>query len=258
MQLRPSFQIALKTLEPGKLSDVVKEERSVHLLRLDKRWVDPKTNQVWVHYHEIAFRVEAGADAIREARKSVQDMIASAKKQGLAKAALKAGYPTSDFPYFRQGKSNNDVLNRFPEVEAWAFTAKAGSVSNPVPMENGWYVFEILDRQPTGLRPLAQARTFVRERLIASLQLARATDAATQARNALVPGATDLQVAKQYHGVQNLATSVTRNGYLGQTGSEPKIVGGLFATPPQTWSRPLVGNSGVVVGFVLEHRRPSE
>src|SRR5256885_10063222 len=56
--------------------------------------------------------------------KSVQDLIASAKKQGLAKAALKAGYPTSDFPYFRQGKSNNDVLNRFPEVEASGLTAK--------------------------------------------------------------------------------------------------------------------------------------
>jgi len=258
MQLRPSFQAALKTIQPGQLSDVIKEERSVHLLRLDKRWIDPKTSQVWVHYHEIAFRVEAGTDAIHAARQSVQDLISNARKQTLAKAALRAGFPTSDFPYFRQGKSNNDVLNRFPEVETWAFLDKPGSVSHAVPMENGWYVFEILDRQPAGLRPLAQVRTFARERLVASLQLARATDAANQAKAALVPGANVAEIARQFHGVTGDAMQVTRNGYLGQLGTEPKIVGGLFATPVNTWSQALTGTTGALLGFAMEHTRPTE
>jgi parvulin-like peptidyl-prolyl isomerase len=257
-QLRPSFQAALKPLEPGQLSDVIKEERSVHLLRLDRRWMDPKTKQMMVHYHEIAFRVQPGADAIREQRKAAQDLVADARKQGLAKAALRGGFATVDAPFFREGKSNNEVLKRFPDVETWAFTAKPGSISHPIPTENGWYIFEILERQPAGLRSLMTAREFARERLVASLQLARAGDAATQARAALAAGATDLQVAHQFHGVVDIATSVTRNGYFGNLGAEPKMVGGIYATPQGVWSKPLLGDRSAAIGYIVERIRPSE
>jgi parvulin-like peptidyl-prolyl isomerase len=257
-QLRPSFQAALKTLQPGQLSEVIREERSVHLLRLDKRWTDPKTNQLMVHYHEIAFRVQPGADAIRATRKAVGDVIKAAKKEGLAKAALRSGYATTDAPFFREGKSNNDVFKRFPEAETWAFTAKVGSISTPIPTENGWYIYEILERQPTGLRSLATVRTFVREKLIASLQLARAGDAATQAHAAMAAGMSDLEAAKRFHGVTGIATSVTRNGYFGNLGAEPKMVGGVFATPQGVWTKPLIGMYSAAVAMTVEHTRPSE
>ncbi len=256
--LRSTFQAALKTIQPGQLTEPIREERSMHLLKLDKRWVDPKTNQMMVHYHEIGFRVEPGADAVRDARKAVQALIADAKKAGLAKAALRAGFATTETQFFREGKSNNEVFRRFPEIETWAFTAKVGSVSHAVPTENGWYLYQISERQPTGIRPLTQARIFARERLIHSLQIARATDAATQARAALVPGASDIEVAKRFHGITGIATEVTRNGFLGSLGLEPKIVGGLFGTPVGVWSRPLTGGGTAVVGFVLEHTRPTE
>ncbi len=257
-QIRPTFQEGLKTIQPGQLSDVIREERSVHLLRLDKRWMDPKSNQMMVHYHEIAFRVEPGADAIRDARKAVSAVVADARKGGLAKAALHAGYATQETPFFREGKSNNQIFQRFPEMETWCFQAKEGSVSHPIPTENGWYLYQILERQPAGLRPLIQARVFARERLVHSLQLARATDAANQARAALAAGSNDIEVAKRFHGITGIATEVTKNGYLGSLSAEPKIVGGLFSTPTGTWSRPLTGNWNAVVGFVLEHSKPTE
>ena len=257
-QLRPTFQAGLKSLQPGQLSDAIREERSVHLLRLDKRWMDPKSNQMMVHYHEIASRVLPGADAIRDARKAVLALVSDARKQGLAKAALRAGFASQETQFFREGKSNNDVFKRFPEMETWAFQGKVGSVSHPVPTENGWYLYEILERQPMGLRPLTQARVFARERLVHSLQLARASDAATQARAALGSGSNDIEAARRFHGVTGIAMQVTKNGYLGSIGNEPKIAGGLFSTPTGTWSRPLTGDYGALVGFVLEHERPTE
>jgi parvulin-like peptidyl-prolyl isomerase len=256
--LRPSFQAAIKVIQPGQISDPVREERSVHLFRLDKRWMDPKTNLMKVHYHEIAFRVDPGADAIRETRKAVDALMADARKTGVEKAALRAGFPTQEAPYFREGKSNNDMFQRFPETEVWAFTAKVGSIYHPIPTEQGWYIYEIVDRQPSGLRPLTQARVFARERLVHSLQVARATEAATAAHAALAAGEGDAEVAKRFHGVQGIATSVTKNGYLGSVGTEPKVVGALFSTPVGTWSQPLTGINSALVGFVLEHARPTE
>ncbi len=256
--LRPSFQAAMKIMSPGQLSNVVQEERSVHLFRLDNRWNDPKTGTMMVHYHEIAFRVEPGGDAIRDERKSVQALVAEARKIGVEKAALRAGFQTQEAPFFREGKSNNNIFERFPDVETWAFVAKVGSISSAIPTENGWYLYQIIDRQPTGLRPLATARVFVRERLVHSLQVARAAEAATAARAALGAGTSDLEVGKEFHGAAGIATEVTKNGYLGSLGVEPKIVGALFSTPVGTWSRPLAGSLGAVVGYVLEHPRLSE
>jgi hypothetical protein len=257
-QLRPSVQAALKPLQPGQVSEVVREERTVHLFRLDKRWMDPKFNRMMVHYHEIAFRVQPGADAVRDQRKAVQALIEDARKNGLAKAATRAGFATTESPFFREGRSNNDMFQRFPEIERWCFAAKVGSISHAMPGESGWYVYEILERQPAGLRPLAQARVFVRERLIHSLQMAKATAAATQARAAITPGSNIIEVGQRFGGAQGIATEVTRNGYFGGLGGEGKIVGGLFATPTETWSKPLVGTWSVVLGFVLEHAKPTE
>ena len=257
-QLRPSFQAALKVTQPGQLTDVIREERSVHLLRLDKQFADPKSGQMWVHYHEIAFRVEPGSESIRDARKKVQDLLTDARKHGIAKAATRAGYPTSQTPFFREGNSKNDVFKRFPEVERWAFTAKVGSVSNPIPTENGWYLYEIADRQPSGLRPLTTARVFARERLLYSLQLARASDAAKEAAARIAGGAKDLGALKGLRGVEGIATDMTRNGYMGNLGLEPEIVGALFSTPTGTWSRALTGNRVAIVGFVMEHQQPKQ
>ncbi len=257
-QLRPSFAAALKIVQPGQLTDVIREERTVHLLRLDKRWNDPKTGQMWVHYHELAFRVEPGADAVRNARKKVGDLWADARRHGLAKASTRAGFPTTQSPFFREGNSRNDVIKRFPEAERWAFKAKVGSVSNPTATENGWYLYEIVDRQPAGLRPLMTVQVFARERLIASLQLGRASDAAKQAAALMATGLNDVEAAKRFHGVEGVATAVTRNGYLGSVGREPEIVGALFATTSGTWSRPLTGNKGALVGYVMQRERPKE
>jgi len=51
---------------------------------------------------------------------------------------------------------------------------------------------------------------------------------------------------------------VTRAGYLGNLGGEPKVVGGIFATPQGVWSKPLVGTSVAVIAMIVEHTRPTE
>jgi parvulin-like peptidyl-prolyl isomerase len=74
----------------------------------------------------------------------------------------------------------------------------------------------------------------------------------------MATGVGDVEAAKRFRGVEGIATSVTRSGYLGSLGREPEIVGALFSTPPGTWSRPLTGNNGAAVGYVMERQRPKE
>lgn len=256
--MRPPFQAVVKTLQPGQISEIAREERSLHLFRLDGRRQDATTKQIYITYHEIAIRVEPGPETIREIRKEVDGLMAEARKDGLTKACTRRGIATRETEFFSEGKSGNSVFQRFPETETWAFTAKVGAVSRPVPHENGWYVYQILERLPAGLRPLGQARIFTRERLIRSLQVARAMDAAAQARAAILAGASEADAAKRFHGAIGTAEGTTRAGTIVGIGAEPKVVGALFVTPVGVWTQALEGTTGGFLGLVEEHTRPTE
>ena len=154
VDLRPAFQEAFRNLKPGEVSGIVREERSLHIFKVEKRFPDVKTGEERFHYREIAIRVNPGPEAIQQARTQVDEFIKEARTDGVTKVATRKGIITTTSGFFQEGRSQNEVFRRFPEVETWVFTAKPGSVSRPIPHENGWYVYQIVERRPAGHRPL--------------------------------------------------------------------------------------------------------
>ncbi|MGE5174872.1 MAG: SurA N-terminal domain-containing protein [Hyphomicrobiales bacterium] len=257
-QLRPIFRKGLENVQPGQLSDILQEERSIHFFRVDKRYKDAQ-GQERIHYHEIAVRVEPGTSAIQTQRELVTKVKKEAEQTGFAATATKNGLRTYSSQFFARGQSQNDILDRFPEVESWMFHSKVGAISAPVPTENGWYLFRVADRLANGLRPLDKIEPDVRKALIHSLEMAKAKEAADQARAAMQGNESDAKVAAQFHGIALTADGVTRNGYLSTVGDrEPKVVGALFVLPVGSLSPVLEGVRGVYVFHVLSHATPSE
>ena len=257
--LRPAFRQGLRNVGPGQFSDILQEERSLHLFKVEKRYVDPKTKREKIHYREIAVRVEPGANAVRATRELVAKAEKDAKKSGLDAVATKMGLRSFTSDYFSYGQSGNDVLQRFPEVENWMFRSKPGDVSSAVPTENGYFIFQIADKRSNGTRPLNQMQTEAKAKLIRSLQMQRAKEAAEQARAMLASGAKETEVAARLHGKVVNGDGVTRNGFIpGASQREPRVVGALFALPPNTWSPALTGDGGVFVTLVEGHAVPTE
>ncbi len=257
--LRPAFRQGLRNVGPGQFSDILQEERSLHLFKVEKRYVDPKTKREKIHYREIAVRVEPGANAVRATRELVAKAEKDAKKSGLDAVATKMGLRSFTSAYFSYGQSGNDVLQRFPEVENWMFRSKPGDVSSAVPTENGYFIFQIADKRSNGTRPLNQMQIEAKVKLIRSLQMQRAKEAAEQARAMLAAGAKETEVAARLHGKVVNGDGVTRNGFIPGVGQrEPRVVGALFALPPNTWSPAFTGDGGVFVALVEGHAVPTE
>jgi parvulin-like peptidyl-prolyl isomerase len=257
--LRPTFRQGLRNVGAGQISDVLQEERSLHLFKVEKRYVDPATKREKIKYREIAVRVEPGANAIRATRELVAKAEKEARKSGLDGVATKMGLRTYTSAYFSYGQSGNDVLQRFPEVENWMFRSKPGDVSSSVPTENGYFIFQIADKLSSGTRPLSQMQTEAKAKLIRSLQMQRAKEAAVEARAMLAAGAKETEVAARLHGKVVNGDGVTRNGYIpGVDQREPRVIGALFAMPPNTWSPALAGEKGVFVALVERHVVPPE
>ena len=257
--MRPAFRKALQNMQPGQISDIIQEERSLHIFKIEGRRMDPQIKRERIKYREIAVRVEPGNNAIRVTRELVENARKDAEKSGIEAAATRMGIRPFTSQYFTYGQSGNDILQRFPEVESWMFRAKPGSVSTSVPSENGYYLFQIADRRQAGLRPLSKITDEVKAKLIQSLQMARAKEAAEQARAALVAGGKESEVVARLHGRSMVAEGVTRNGFIGPVGErEPRVAGALFTLPPGTWSPVLIGQTGVFVANVDFHNAPTE
>jgi peptidyl-prolyl cis-trans isomerase D len=257
--MRPTFRNALKTLPVGQVSDILQEERSLHIFKIEKRSMDPTAKRERIKYREIAVRVEPGANAIRATRELVEKAQKDASKSGIEAVATRMGLRTFTSSYFGFGQSQNELLQRFPEVESWMFRAKPGSISKSVPSENGYYLFQIVDRRPEGLRPLAKVESEVKAKLIRSLRMQRAKEAAQQAHAALAGGAPEADVAARFGGRSLMAEGVTRNGFIGPVGErEPRVIGALFALPAGRWSPALTGQTGGFVAVVESRQLPSE
>jgi peptidyl-prolyl cis-trans isomerase D len=257
-QLRPTFRKGLANVAPGQISDILQEERSLHIFRVDSHAFDPKLNHDMIRYHELAIRVQSGANAVRITREKVKEFVKAAEKSDLASAATKNGYRTITSSWFAEGKSQNDVFDRFPDLEVWVFRAKVGSISRAIPSETGWYVYQIADRRKAGVRPLDHMADEAKKAVIHSLQLQRASAVAEQARAALASGATEADVVKQFHANTGRADGVTRNGYIGGIGHDPTMVGRLMGMTPNVWTPVLTGVPGAVIFRVEGHALPSE
>jgi len=259
-ELRPIFRRGLQNVQPGQISDILQEERSLHMFKVEKRYIDPATKREKIKYRELAVRVEPGTNAVRAAREVAAKAEKDAKKSGIEAVATRLGSRTYTSEYFSYGQSGNDVLQRFPEVESWMFRAKPGDVSSIVPTENGYFIFQIADHRAAGLRPLNHMEAEVKAKLIRSLQMQRAKEAGDQARAALMGGSSEAEVAARFHGRVADTPDATRNGYLSSVGGrEPRVIGALFAMQPGgAWSAPLMGDNGVYVAQVETHTTPPE
>lgn len=257
--MRPVFRNGLQGVKEGELSPILREERSLHVFRVDRRYPDKDTGRERIKYHEIAIRVQPGTEAIQAARAEVAACAKEAKRSGIAAVATKRGYRTFQSNYFSQGQSGNEIFQRFPEVEVWCFQANVGDVSRALPSEAGWYLYQILDKRKAGVRPLESVQTEAKVALIQSLKTAKAEEAANQARAAVQAGMKDEEAASRFRGRAGSAKATTRNGYIADIGMrEPRAVGTLFALPQGTLSPVLITKSGVLFAHIDLHQTPTE
>ncbi|HET9252274.1 MAG TPA: SurA N-terminal domain-containing protein [Candidatus Eisenbacteria bacterium] len=258
-EMRPAFRNGLRAVPEGQVSPILKEERSLHIFRVDRKYPDAQTGRERIKYHEIAVRVRPGTEAVRVAREQIDDLVKEAKGPGLASVATKRGLRTFETAYFAQGRSGNSLFEQFPEAETWLFQAKEGSISRPLPSETGWYLYQVLDRRDAGLRALEDVEREAKVALMRSLRVAKAEEATQRALAAIRGGMTPEAAASQFGGFSGEAPSITRNGVMGQLQRDPRAAGVLMTVPVGSWSPVLGGETGpVFAALIVSHAQPTE
>ncbi len=257
--LPPAIRNGIRNVQAGQISDIIQDERGLHIFQVLKRDVNAATKQEQIQYRDILMNVTPGPNAVRAIRELTGKARKEAEREGFAPVATRHGFRTYDSQWFAMGQSGNSILERFPDVESWMFQARIGSISRPVPSENGWFLYKVLERRDEGVRPFDKIRSDVKLALIRSMRLDRARQAALEARTMVTAGSAEAQAASAHHGRPFVADAVTRNGFFATIGvREPRVIGSLFPMAATTWSQPMTGEAGVYLAFIESRTTPTE
>jgi len=254
-RMAPEFEQAAFSLEPGKVSDLVKTQYGFHIIKVtDKKAAATRTlDEVRPQIQEQLAWEKAQAAATRLAGtlegqiNSPADLDKAARENGLK--VEESGYFTRDEPIMGLGPS--------PQAAAEAFELNTGQVSGAVRVSRGFAFFTVTDKQAPRLSKLDEVKDRVREDITRekAKELARQKAMAVAAT---LKGAADFAKAAKAAGVEVKTTEqLPRESPLPEVGVSRQVDEVAFGLPVNAVSDPIATDNAIVVVRVVEHVQPN-
>lgn len=234
----------------GQAGDVigpVQTQFGLHLIKvLEKK---TENNEEQVHASHILLKFNASKETADAARQNAA-YLSSAAQEGSWEEAVKAenlqAQTSAFFPEgagFVPGVGMNRTASRF------IFKNKAGSVSEPFEVPQGYIVFRVAEAQAERIKPLEEVKTQIEAKLLADRSKQVADQVAGKFYADLMQkGATVLDSTAAGDSLQVLATEAfTRTGYVSNIGRDQDFIGAAFALKPNQISKPVKGQRGSYV-----------
>jgi peptidyl-prolyl cis-trans isomerase D len=252
--LVPEFKQAAFTLEPGKLSELVKTSYGFHILRVDKHQpAGVRTLEEVRGTLEPQVRAEKSAKAMENLSGKLER---DGRASGLAAAAAASGLPVVSTDFFARSESLPGI-GFAPQFMEAVFRAKENAPPALVRIQQGSALFEVIGVQLASTPTLEQIRGRVenefRNERAGSLVAQKTAELSDRAR-----AAHDLKLAARELGAE-IKTSelVTGSSQVPDLGSMTGTASIAFGMKPGEISGPIAIARGGAVFSILERKEPS-
>ena len=240
-----SFGDAAKALAVGVISEPVRTEFGVHLIRKDSQRGDT------LGLHHILLRYQqSDSNAVRTDRRadSLSRIAAAAEDPARLDSAAKVLKLTSERVTAFEGEPLTAANGRvIPSVSAWAFTgARVGEISDLYDSEDVYAIARLDSLIAGGIPSFEDARQDIRQVLIgrqkAESLVPKATELATAAASSTLESAASAQ------GLTATKTELfTRPQFVAGLGRFNAAIGAAFTLPVGSVSKPVVTDQGAYV-----------
>jgi peptidyl-prolyl cis-trans isomerase D len=248
----PEFDQVVFSMEPGKISDLVKTQYGYHIIKLvDKKPASTRTlqevrQQIADQLGYERAQAQAGdlAETLEKEISKPADLDRVARARGLQ--VQESGFFARDEPILGLGAS--------PEAAQRAFDIKQGEVAGPVRTGRGFAFLTVVARQDGYVPKLDEVKDRVRDEVVkqkareASREKAKAVAAKLKASG-------DFEKAAKAAGLDPKTTElIARDAPLPDIGVAPAVEAVAFSLPVGAVSDPIATDNGTAVVKVLEKK----
>jgi peptidyl-prolyl cis-trans isomerase D len=254
-QMVPEFDTAAFSLEPGKISDLVKSQFGYHIIKVIEK--KPATKRT---LDEVRAQIEDQLKSQRaqeEAQRIVKDLTGKVQKPAdLDTAAKPRGFNVGETPFFGR---NEPVpgLGMSPAAGNRAFELKDGEVSEAVQTPQGYAYLTLTGKQDARDPSLEEVKAKVKDDVVKRKAVETARQKAASISTQLKTG--DFAAAAKAAGLEAKTTElVPRGSPIADVGISAAVDAIAFTLPAGGVSDPIVTDNGAVVVKVIDRTNVSD
>jgi peptidyl-prolyl cis-trans isomerase D len=251
----PEFEKAAFAAKPGEIVGPVRSQQYGFFIIKVEAHEPPHTKPL----DEVKAQISANLSREKEtdaAQKAANDLRASARVQGLEKAAAAAGKSVITTDFVKQGETLPGI-GAAPQFINAAFKTNAKSGADTAPVSQGYVVYEVADVQPPSTPTFDQAKAQVEQQFKAgkaqSILVQKAQEVADRARTEH-----DLKKAAKEAGFPvKTSEMVTESSQVPDVGSMAGAPAAVFAAKKGDIVGPVQGGRNAIIMSLLDKQEPS-